>query len=150
MSDKEEMPRMSEAVPVTGAGGPQMPLGARRLFIIGSLGVLAGIVAGRFYFSGLVLAVAGIALLGVALSYRDKKPWMSPISWVVCVAGGLWTAITAAYGWSISTEADAASSHSEFAGWLFTSGYVMFVVMAIGVASAVVVRIIRRRPKAHP
>jgi hypothetical protein len=145
MNDKENMPPTSGATAGEGAGGPGMPVGARRLFIIGCLGVLGGILAGRFYFNGLVLAVAGASVMGLALTYRDKKPWFSPMSWLVCVAGVLWTAITAAYGWSISTAADAASALSGYASVLFYSGVAMLIVMGGGVAAAVVARMVRRR-----
>lgn len=145
MNDKENMPPASGATADERAGGPRMPVGARRLFIIGCLGVLGGILAGRFYFSGLVLAVAGASAMGLALAYRDRKPWFSPMSWLVCGAGVLWTAITAGYGWSISTAADAASARAEFASVLFYSGVAMLVVMGGGVAAAVVARMVRRR-----
>lgn len=52
-----------------------MPLGARHLVLIRGVSVIAGLLAVRYVLGGLVLGTAGMATLGVALSYRDGKRW---------------------------------------------------------------------------
>ncbi len=60
--------------------GPRMPLGPLRLLLVRSLCVLAGVLAGRYFAGGPVLATAGATVLATALSYRVENPWFSPLS----------------------------------------------------------------------
>lgn len=123
-----------------------MPLSARRLILIGSVCVLAGVLAGRFLFGGLVLASAGIALLATALSYGIGRPWFSPISWFVAIAGLSWTALTAAYGWSIPSTASPSAPPGQ-TSLLFYSGAAALALMTGGTLAAGTLRILRRRRK---
>lgn len=75
MTDDDTTTGGPQAAAAISVGQARMPLGARRLILIGSLGVLAGVLAGRYYFGGLVLASAGITLLALALSYQPGKSW---------------------------------------------------------------------------
>lgn len=145
MTDEDETtgdPQAAAAIPV---GRARMPLGARRLVLIGSLGVLAGVLAGRYYFGGLVLAAAGITLVSMALSYQAGKSWFSRLSWLVAAAGALWTASTAGYWWLIDAAAGAASGPSENASLLFYLGIGALVVMLGAVLSAAILRVTRGR-----
>lgn len=122
-----------------------MPLPARRLVLIAGACILAGILAGRFLFAGLVLAAAGITVLAVALSYRVGGRWFSPVSWVVCAAGGVWTAAVAGYWLSVSAAADASEEVPAIAPALFYIGVGSLGIMAAGVLTAAVLRTVRRR-----
>lgn len=86
----------SRAVTVPDKPGA-VPLGARRLFLIGGLCVPIGLVAGPYLLGAQLLAVAGVVMVAVALSYRSGVRWFSRLSWVVGAAGALWPAGTAAY-----------------------------------------------------
>lgn len=122
-----------------------MPLPARRLVLIAGACILVGILAGRFLFAGLILAAAGMTVLAVALSYGSGSRWFSPMTWVVCVAGGLWTAATAGYWLSVSTAADTWEVIPVPASLLFYAGVGCLVVMVGGVLTAVVLRTLRAR-----
>lgn len=125
-----------------------MPLSARRLFMIGGLCVPVGLVAGPYLLGAQLLAVAGVIMVAVALSYRVETPWFSRLSWVVIGAGALWMAGTAAYWGAIVAAADSSAEPPGFAPLLFTAGAVSFVVMACAAVSAMVLRMAgsRRHP----
>lgn len=123
----------------------RMPLSARRLVLIAGVCILAGILAGRFLFAGLVLAAAGVTVLAVALSYRAGGKWFSPVSWVVSVSGGLWTAATAGYWLSVSAAAGASEEVPAIVPALSYAGLGFLVIMAGGVLTAAVLRTVRRR-----
>lgn len=125
-----------------------MPLGARRLFMIGGLCVPVGLVAGPYLLGAQLLAVAGVIMVAVALSYRGEAPWFSRLSWVVIGAGALWMAGTAAYWGAIVSAADSSPEPPGFAPLLFAVGAVFFVVMAGAAISAMVLRMVRSRR--HP
>lgn len=129
----------------TPGGGARMPLGPRRLVLVGSLCVLAGVLAGRYFAGGLVLAAAGAAVLATALSYRVESPWFSPLSWLVSVAGAAWTTVTAGYWWSISAAADSSSGPPESAAVLFYIGFAALIIMSSGSLAGITIRMIRRR-----
>ncbi|WP_346958318.1 hypothetical protein [uncultured Arthrobacter sp.] len=145
MTDDYSTPGGLQAAAAIPVGQARMPLGARRIILIGSLGVLAGILAGRYYFGGLVLASAGITLVALALSYQTGKPWFSRLSWLVVAAGALWTATTAGYWWLIDAAADASSGSSENASLVFYLGIAALVVMLGATLSAAILRATRGR-----
>lgn len=122
-----------------------MPLGARRLFMIGGLCVPVGLVAGPYLLGAQLLAVAGVILVAVALSYRSGVPWFSRLSWVATAAGALWMAGTAAYWGAIIAAADSSVPPPGFAPVLFAAGVVSFVVMAGTVGTAMALRMLRSR-----
>lgn len=147
MTDDDTTPGGSQAAAAISVGQARMPLGARRLILIGSLGVLAGVLAGRYYFGGLVLAAAGITLLALALSYEAGKSWFSRLSWLVVAAGALWTIATAGYWWLIDAAADGSPGPSENASLVFYLGIGALVVMLGAALSAAILRATRgRRP----
>lgn len=150
MTDNETTsgaPRSVAATPVVRA---RMPLAARRLILIGSLGVLAGVLAGRYYFGGLVLAAAAITLVALGLSYQAGTSWFSRLSWLVVAAGALWTMATAGYWWLINAAADASSGPAENASLLLFLGTGALVVMVSAVLSAAILRINRGRRTTQP
>lgn len=122
-----------------------MPLGARRLMLIGAACLPVGVVAGRFIFGGLVLASGGTALVAVALSYRAGKGWFSPLCWVVGMAGALWTGLTAGYWWVITVAADASAGMPAIAAPLYYAGTAALIVMLAGTLAAAIQRIARAR-----
>lgn len=122
-----------------------MPLGARRLFMIGGLCVPVGLVAGPYLLGAQLLAVAGVIMVAVALSYRSGVPWFSRLSWVATAAGALWMAGTAAYWGAIIAAADSSVSTPGFAPVLFAAGVVSFVVMAGAAVTAMALRMVRSR-----
>ncbi|MGY4542642.1 Na+/phosphate symporter [Arthrobacter sp. UYNi723] len=127
------------------AGSTGMPLAARRIVLIGAACVLVGILAGRFVFGGLVLASAGTGTLAVALSYSAGLRWFSPLSWLVSIAGAIWTAATAGYWWVITAAADASAAAPAIAPALFYIGVGAVVTMAAGLLAATILRIVRSR-----
>ena len=130
----------SVAIPDTRAG---MPLGARRLFMIGGLCVPVGLVGGSYLFGAQLLAVAGVVMIAVALSYRVSGSWFWPLSWATAAAGGLWFVFVAAYYLAIITAADASAPLPGYAPVLFTAGVACVAVMAAAAVAAVAVRMIR-------
>lgn len=150
MTDLDEEIRGSQAPAAMSVSPARMPLGARRLVLIGSLCVLAGILAGRYFLGGLVLASAGITVLALALSYRVGKAWFSPWSWLVGAGGALWTAATGGYWWLINAAADASSGPPENASLLFYVGIGALVVMIGGVLAAGILRMSRGRRTGRP
>ncbi|SDP85084.1 hypothetical protein SAMN04487914_1635 [Arthrobacter sp. ok909] len=143
MTPKQDTP--AAAGPDAVASGPsgRMPLGARRLLMIGGLSVPAGLVAGPYLLGGQLLALAGLIMAAAALSYSIEGPWFSRWSWITTTAGVLWLAATAAYWGSIIAAAEASAQAPAFAPALFTTGLACFGVMAI----ATVVAMTRRAAK---
>lgn len=128
-----------------GPGAGAMPLGARRLLMIGGLCVPVGLVAGPYLLLAQLLAPAGVAMVAVALSYRAQTPWFSRWSWTVTAAGVFWVAATAAYYVSIMIAADASTPLPGSAQTLYNAGTVFFAVMAAAALVAMVLRMIRAR-----
>lgn len=122
-----------------------MPLGARRLLMIGGLCVPVGLVAGPYLLPAQMLAVAGIVLLAIALSHRAGKRWFSRWSLAVTVTGLLWLAATAAYYATIMLAADAAAPLPVFAQVFFNAGAVFFAAMAGATVTAVAIRMLTNR-----
>ncbi|UKA68399.1 hypothetical protein LFT44_08460 [Arthrobacter sp. FW306-05-C] len=143
MFDRDES--LQHQVPTSPDSRPRMPLSARRLMLVAAVGILLGILAGRFLFAGLILAAAGMTAVAVALSYRPGSRWFSPVTWVVCVAGALWTAATAGYWLTVTTAADAGQQVPAIASPLFYGGAGCLVIMAGGVVTAAVLRTLRAR-----
>ncbi|MDE8669992.1 hypothetical protein PY310_15530 [Pseudarthrobacter sp. H3Y2-7] len=131
------------AGPTPGPAG--MPLGGRRLLMIGGLCIPVGLVAGPYLLPAQLLTVVGIVLLAVALSYRAGKRWFSRWSLAVTVAGALWLAATAAYHATIMIAADAAAPLPGVAQVLFNTGAVFFAAMAVTTITAVVMRMLANR-----
>ena len=122
-----------------------MPLAGRRLLMVGGLCIPVGLVAGPFLLPAQLLAVAGIVLLAVALSYRAGPRWFSRWSMAVAVAGGLWLAATAAYYATIIIAADASAPLPGTAQVLYNAGAVFFALMVVATVTAVVLRILANR-----
>ena len=127
-----------------------MPLGARRLFMIGGLCVPVGLVAGPYLLGAQLLAVAGVIMFAVSLSYRLGGRWFSRLSWVASAAGAFWLAGTAAYWGVIIAAADSSVPPPGFASVLFAAGVVSFVVMAGAAVTAMVLRMSRSRRSPVP
>lgn len=123
----------------------RMPLGARRLLMIGGLSVPVGLVAGPYVPGGQLLAIAGLVIIAAALSYSGEGPWFSRWSWVVTAAGLLWLAATASYLGSLIAAADASAQAPAFAPALFTAGLACFGAMAVATVVAVTLRVVRAR-----
>ena len=122
-----------------------MPLAGRRLLMVGGLCIPVGLVAGPFLLPAQLLAVAGVVLVAVALSYRSGSRWFSRWSLAVAVAGGLWLAATAAYYTTIMIAADASAPLPAAAQVLYSAGAVFFALMAMAAVTAVVLRILATR-----
>lgn len=140
---------MENAVPedqgrAAGRAAPSegMPLGGRRLVMVGGLCIPVGLVAGPFLLPAQLLAVAGIVLLAVALSFRPGPRWFSRWSMAIAVAGALWLAATAAYYTTIMVAADASAPLPGSAQVLYNVGAVFFAVMAVPTVTAPVLRIL--------
>lgn len=140
----------SRAVAVQDKPGA-MPLGARRLFMIGGLCVPVGLVAGPYLLGAQLLAVAGIIMVAVALCYRvGSGRWFSRLSWVAGAAGALWMAGTAAYWGAVIAAADLSVPSPGFAPFLFTAGAVSFVVMVGAAVTAMAWPMVRSRRSPVP
>jgi hypothetical protein len=123
----------------------RMPLGARRLLMIGGLCVPVGLVAGPLVLGAQLLAVAGVVMAAAALSYRVDGRWFSRWSWLVTAAGALWLAATAAYWGSIIVAADSSAPAPGLAPALFIAGTACFAVMAATALTAMTLRVVRSR-----
>ncbi|WJH26683.1 hypothetical protein [Pseudarthrobacter defluvii] len=126
-----------------------MPLGCRRLLMVGGICVPIGLVAGPFLLPAQLLAVAGIVLLAVALSHGPGERWFWRWSLAVAAAGGLWLAATAAYYITIMVAAEASAPLPVFAQGLFTAGAVSVAVMAVAALTAALLRMLANRRKAR-
>lgn len=122
-----------------------MPLGARRLVLIGGLCIPIGLVAGPFLFGLQIIAVAGIVAVSVALSHGNGKAWFTRWPRLTTAAGGVWIAATIGYWLTIKTAADASAPASEASSVLFYIGVAAFVLMAAGVLAGTVARFRYRR-----
>lgn len=147
--ERTTAPSRSRAVAVQDRPGA-MPLGPRRLFMIGGLCVPVGLVAGPYLLGAQLLAVAGVILVAVALSYRSGVPWFSRLSGVASAAGALWLACTAAYWGAIIAAADSSVPPPGFAPVLFAAGVVSCVVMAGAAVTAMALRMVRSRRSLVP
>lgn len=137
-------PKPGVAAPDTPAG---MPLGARRLVMIGGLCVPVGLVGGSYLFGAQLLALAGVVMVAVALSYRADGPWFWRLSWVTAAAGALWMAFTGAYWVAVIAAADSSAALPGYAPVLFTAGAACVAVMAVAAVAAVAVRMLRASPR---
>lgn len=145
MTAEQDTPRATgpaPAAPVTTGG---MPLGARRLVMIGGLCVPVGLLAGPYILGGQLLAIAGVVMIAAALSYSGEGTWFSRWCWIATAAGVLWVAATAAYWGSFIAAADAAAQAPSFAPALLTAGLVGFGAMAAATVVAMTLRAVRAR-----
>ncbi|KQQ80924.1 hypothetical protein [Arthrobacter sp. Leaf137] len=131
--------------PVPPARSEGMPLGCRRLLMIGGICIPGGLVAGPYLLPAQLVAVAGIILLALALSYGPGQRWFWRWSLAVALTGGLWLAATAAYYVTIMTAAEASAPLPAFAQVLFTAGAVCFAVMAVATLTGSALRILAGR-----
>jgi hypothetical protein len=145
MTARQETPRAAGPAAVGTVPVDRMPLGARRLLLMGGLSVPVGLVAGPYILGGQLLAIAGLIMIAAALSYSGENPWFSRWSWIVTAAGVLWMAATAAYWGSVIVAADAAAQAPAFAPALFTAGLVCFGAMAVATVVAMSLRAVRAR-----
>lgn len=144
MTAENTTPDPAQAAAVPGKPA-MMPLGARRQIMIGGLCVPVGLVGGPYLLGAQLLAVTGVILVAVALSYSAETPWFSRLSWVVTGAGALWLATTAAYWGSIITAADSSAPAPGYAPALFNAGTGSFIVMACAAVAAIALRMVRAR-----
>lgn len=127
-------------------GRPQgMPLGARRLVLIGGLSIPIGLVAGPFLFGIQIIAVAGVAAVSVALSHGIGTAWFTRWPRLTAAAGAAWVAATTAYWLTIMAAAEAAVPASEASTVLFYIGVAAFTLMAAAVLAGTVARFKSRR-----
>lgn len=117
-----------------------MPLGARRLVLIGGLCIPVGLVAGPYLFGLQLLAVAGAVAVAIALSYRHGERWFSLWSWLTAGAGAVWIASTIGYWATIVTAAEASAALSVWSPALFNVGVGAVVLMAVGALAGTVAR----------
>lgn len=125
-----------------------MPLGARRLVLIGGLAIPVGLVAGPFLFGLQLIAVAGIVTVSVALSYGKDTSWFTGWPRLTAAAGGAWIAATVGYWMTIRAAADAAAPVAEASSVLFSTGVAAFVAMAVTVLAGTVARFRSRKLQA--
>lgn len=114
---------------VTAADTAHMPLGARRLVLIGGLAVPVGLVAGPYLFGLQLVAVAGVVAIAVAFSYARGTLWFSRWSRLAAAAGALWIMITVAYWLSIVAAVDGTAAPSSLPTALFYAGLAALAVM---------------------
>lgn len=125
-----------------------MPLGARRLVLVGGLCIPVGLVAGPYLFGLQLLAVAGVAAVSVALSYGTGRAWFTLWPRVTAGAGVSWIAATVGYWLTVVSAADASVPVPEVSSVLFYAGVAAFVLMAAAVLAGTAARIRSRRPQA--
>jgi len=125
-----------------------MPLGARRLVLIGGLCIPVGLVAGPYLFGIQLIAIAGVVAVSVALAYGNGTSWFKRWSRLTAGAGAVWIATTIGYWLTIMAAADASAPVPEGPSALFYIGVVAFVVMAAAVLAGTVARFRFRRLQA--
>lgn len=110
-----------------------MPLGARRLVLIGGLLIPLDLVAGPYLYGLQLLAVAGPAAVAIRLSYQRGPSWFSLWSSLTAVTGGSWLAATAVYWLSILAASNGTVSTADLSSDLFAaaSGALLFTAAAI-------------------
>lgn len=118
-----------------------MPLGARRLVLIGGLCIPIGLVAGPFLFGIQIIAVAGIVAVSVALSHGNGKAWFTRWPRLTTAAGVAWIAATIAYWLTIMVAADAVVPVSKASSVFFSVGIAAFAMMAAAVLASTVARV---------
>lgn len=111
--------------------------------MIGGLCIPAGLLGGSYLLGLQILALAGVTLVAIALSYRSDRTWFSLLSWVTAVAGALWMAFTAAYWMAIIAAAEASAPPPAYAAVLFNAGTASVAFMAAAAGTAAVLRMIR-------
>ncbi|WP_251043113.1 hypothetical protein [Arthrobacter sp. ISL-69] len=117
-----------------------MPLGARRLALIGGLCIPVGLVAGPYLLGLQLVAVAGAVAVAIALSYRLGERWFSPWSWLTAAAGALWIAATLGYWATIVAAAEASAALAAWSTVLFNVGVGAMVLMAAGALAGATAR----------
>ncbi|UKA56722.1 hypothetical protein LFT45_22890 (plasmid) [Arthrobacter sp. FW305-BF8] len=140
-----ESPGRPQSHPVAAPAAARMPLGARRLILLGGLAIPVGLVGGPYLLGAQLLAAAGVVLIAVAFSYRATGPWFSKLSWAAAAAGTLWIACSAGYWASLITAADSSAPLPWFTPVLFNAGVACFIVMACASVGGVVLRTVRGR-----
>lgn len=124
-----------------------MPLGLGRLVLIGVLSVLAGLLVGPFVFGVQVIALAGVVLIAVSMSYDLKRSGMAPLMWVAATAGIIWSGATVAYWWVVVSTVET-SSPQPAPAWVstvFIVGVCGFGIMLATAVAASVRRAIQKR-----
>ncbi|WOC63447.1 hypothetical protein RI444_22595 (plasmid) [Paenarthrobacter sp. AT5] len=132
----------------TDADAAKMPLGARRLVLIGGLCIPVGLVAGPYLFGLQLVAVAGVVAVAIALSYRRGQSWFSRFSWLTTAAGALWVIATVAYWLSIMAAVDGSSAPSALPAVLFYIGMAALAVMVLGTIAGWTSRLLSDRRSA--
>lgn len=134
------------------SGGDQgrttgMPLGARRLVLVGGLCIPVGLLAGPYLFGVQLLAVAGVVAVSIALSYGLGPAWFTRWPRLAAAAGGAWIAATISYWLTVVAAADAPdlALAPEVSSVLFFTGVAAFTVMAAAVLAGTVARVRSRR-----
>ncbi|MDQ6751842.1 MAG: hypothetical protein M3017_00135 [Actinomycetota bacterium] len=125
----------------------RMPLGLRRLVLIGVLSVLAGLLVGPFVFGVQLIALAGAVLIAVSMSYDLKRSGMALLMWVAAVAGIIWIGATVAYWWVVVSTVET-SSPQRAPAWvstLFIVGVCGFGIMLATAVAASARRSIQKR-----
>ncbi|MCM0616592.1 hypothetical protein MOD31_11205 [Paenarthrobacter sp. TYUT067] len=127
------------------ADAVKMPLGARRLVLIGGLCIPVGLVAGPYLFGLQLLAVAGVVAVAIALSYRREPVWFSRWSWLAAAAGALWVIATIGYWLSIMAAVDGSSAPSNLPTALFYAGMAALAVMVVATIAGWISRVLTDR-----
>ncbi|MCO4254509.1 hypothetical protein [Pseudarthrobacter cellobiosi] len=122
-----------------------MPLGARRLVLIGGLCIPVGLVAGPYLFGIQLIAVAGVVAISVALSYGIGRAWFTRWPRLTAAAGGAWMAATIGYWLTIMAAADASAPVPEVSSVLFSTGVAAVIMMAAAVLAGTIARFRSRR-----
>ncbi|MCD4850758.1 hypothetical protein LN996_08050 [Arthrobacter sp. AK01] len=133
------------SLPAAPAEAARMPIGARRLVLIGGLCIPVGLVAGPYLFGLQLVAVAGAVAVAVALSYRRGPVWFSRWSWLAAAAGALWLIATVGYWLSIMAAVDGTSAPSSLPTVLFYVGLAALGVMAVGTIAGWISRFLADR-----
>lgn len=125
------------------------PLLFRRLILVGTLCLFAGVVAGQVVFGAQVVSAAGIAVLFAGLTYNGTSG--RKLLWICVGAGSVWTAATIIYGRLLLSALDGAIASGRSlevpgaAPFVFVAGAAAFTLMVLTALIAAVGRARRRR-----
>ncbi|MHA7176960.1 hypothetical protein ACX80D_09910 [Arthrobacter sp. Sr24] len=125
-------------------GGAKMPLGVRRLLLIGGFCIPVGFIATAYFFGAQLLLAAGIAAVAVAFSYQGGHRWFAAWSRFTAFSGAAWLLVTVLY-WLAIISAESSGSRTSLPTILFGVGVGAFVVMAVSVLGGCVSRYLNSR-----
>lgn len=129
-----------------GASGPASPLWSRRLILIGAVCIPVGLLGGSYVLLVQLVAVAGIAMIAMGMSYGAQPPVFSRWTRGVGALGALWVLFTAGYLVAVMAAADFNMESGALVPVLYNGGLACAIAMAVVAVIAISRRAVAQRP----